>query len=113
MRKPAPILQDVYDLTLELYRLVPTFPKAQRFVLGQRIEHAALELLFGVDAANDKATRALALGRASRGLDELRLLLRLATDLQFIPLDRHERLCVGLAAIGKQLGGWQRWATSS
>jgi hypothetical protein len=51
-RKPPPLLQDAYELTLALYRLVPAFPKAQRFVLGQRIEHAALDILFGIDAAN-------------------------------------------------------------
>ena len=113
MRKPPPLLQDAYDLVLDLYRIVPAFPKAQRHVLGQRIEQAALDLLFGIDAANDKDGRVSAIDRASRGLDELRLLVRLATDLRFVSIDRHERLALRLDAIGRQLGGWKKWATSA
>jgi len=110
-RKPPPLLQDVYDLTLGLYRLVPTFPKAQRFVLGQRIEHASLDLLFGVDSANDLERRIESLARASRGLDELRLLVRLATDLGFVSHEKHEALVLRMLEVGRMLGGWKRWAT--
>lgn len=111
-RRPPPLLSDVYDLTLDLYRLVPSFPKAQRFVLGQRIEHASLDVLFGIDAANDKAARSASLARASRALDELRLLVRLAKDLGFVSLDRHEGLAIRFDGLGRQLGGWARWAAS-
>ena len=109
-RKPPPLLHDVYDLTLALYKLVPTFPKAQRFVLGQRIEHTALEVLFGVEGANAAGARLASLARASRGLDELRLLLRLARDLGFVSIDRHESLSIQLDAAGRKLGGWLKWA---
>lgn len=111
-RRPPPLLHDAYDLTLSLYRLVPTFPKAQRFVLGQRIEHAGLEMLFGVEGGNSAAGREASLARASRGLDELRLLLRLARDLGFVSIDRHEAMSVQLDSVGRKLGGWIRWAQS-
>jgi hypothetical protein len=100
MRHEAPVFHDVYDLCLDLYRLVPTFPKAQRFVLGQRIEGASLGLLFSVQAA---------LGEASVALDQLRLLLRLGRDLRFLSLDLHEHLILRCDEIGRQLGGWARW----
>lgn len=108
-RSAPPLAHDCYDLTLALYRLVPTFPKAQRFVLGQRVEHASLDLLFQVDEARDPARRDACLREASRALDRLRLLVRLATDLGFVPVATHEALVTRFDAIGKQLGGWIRW----
>jgi len=111
-RRPPPLLQEAYDLALSLYRIVPSFPKAQRFVLGQRIEHAACEILFGVDAANDAGARQGSLARAARGLDELRLLLRLARDLGFMPSDRHESIVMQADLVGRQLGGWRKWAAA-
>lgn len=111
-RPPPPVLHDAYDLCLALYRVVPSFPKAQRFVLGQRIEHASLDVLFGVARANDKSQRRAALAEASDGLDRLRLLLRLAKDLGFLPLERHEGIAVRIDALGKQIGGWIKWVDS-
>lgn len=112
-RKPPPLLHDVYDLTLDLYRLVPSFPKSQRFVLGQRIENASLDVLFGIDGANEAGQRMTALDRASRGLDQLRLLLRLAKDLGFVRMESHEGISVRIDDVGKKLGGWKRWAASA
>jgi hypothetical protein len=113
MRSPPPILHDAYDLTLALYKLVPTFPRAQRFVLGQRIEHEAVELLFAIDAANDPARRRDALAQGSVALDHLRLTLRLATDLGFVPVSHHEALTGSLDALSRQLGGWIRWTAEA
>jgi len=109
MRSPPPLLHDAYDLTLQLYKLVPTFPKAQRFVLGQRIENAAVDFLYAIDEANTPRERATALRRASVALDRLRLLLRIATDLGFMPVTRHEALFTTLGALGRQVGGWIKW----
>lgn len=109
MRKQPPVLHDAYDLALALYREVPKFPKAQRFVLGQRIEHASLEVLFGVAAAADADARAASLRRASEALDQLRLLVRLAADLGFLPGARHEALVQRIDPLGRQIGGWLKW----
>lgn len=109
MRKQPPVLHDAYDLALALYREVPKFPKAQRFVLGQRIEHASLDVLFGVAAAADADARVASLRRASEALDQLRLLVRLAADLGFLPGERHEALARRIDPLGKQIGGWLKW----
>ena len=108
-RSAPPVLHDCYDLALALYRLAPTFPKAQRFVLGQRIEQAALDLLFRVDEAREPDVRVASLSAASRALDQVRLLVRLATDLGFVPVTTHEALVTRFEAIGRQVGGWLRW----
>lgn len=110
MRRPPPALHDAYDLALALYREVPKFPKAQRFVLGQRIEHASLDVLFAVQRAADENERLDSLQRGSRSLDELRLLVRLATDLGFLSVARHEALARQVDGLGRQLGGWIKWA---
>ncbi len=106
MTRVPPVQHDAYDLALALYREVPRFPKAQRFVLGQRIEHASLTVLFAVQRARETSLREGSLREASRALDELRLLLRLALDLGFVPAERHGALAERVDALGKQIGGW-------
>ena len=112
MRRPPPVLHDAYDLALALYREVPRFPKAQRFVLGQRIEHASLDVLFGVQRATDERERIDGLRGASAALDQLRLLVRMATDLGFLCVDRHEALARRVDTLGKQIGGWLKWSAT-
>ena len=46
------IFEKTYELILWLYQTVNKFPKSQRFVLGQRVENAALEFLEKIIAAN-------------------------------------------------------------
>jgi len=110
MRKAPPVLHDAYDLALSLYKIVPTFPKARRFVLGQRIERASLDVLFGVQRAGDARVRVESLQRASEALDRLRLLVRMACDLGFMPVARHEAVVGSIDALGRQIGGWLKWA---
>ena len=112
-RRAPPVLHVAYDLALALYRIVPGFPKAQRFVLGQRIEQCAVDLLFRVDAARDPSQQRDALRLASQSLDQLRLLVRLALDLGFLSVDTHESLVTRSQNIGQQLGAWLRWAAAA
>ena len=105
------IYQKTYDFLLWLYPIVHTFPKSQRFVLGQHLENKAfdlLQLLIRSNAAKDKTEL---LRETSVALDELRALVRLAKDLQFMKLKQYEQAAEKLNGIGKLLFGLlQRFA---
>jgi hypothetical protein len=108
--KSLPIIDLTYRLVLELNRTVGAFPRNQRPGLGRRIEEAAFDLLAALVAARyrsgvDKQAR---LARASEALDQLRLLIRMASDLRYLSLARYEELSKMEREIGRMLGGWQK-----
>ncbi len=108
--EPPVIFRAAYDLVLSVYRVVPGFPKSQRFVLGQRLEGEAVDLLAALIEANLTRDKASALERASLGLERLRIFLRLAKDLSFLDFTRYEELTTRTDEIGRMLGGWLKWA---
>jgi hypothetical protein len=83
------IYQKTYDFLLWLYPVVNKFPKAQRFVLGQRIENKTLDLIHSIIFSNAERDKSALLKKASVELDELRTLIRLAKDLRFVNVKQY------------------------
>jgi hypothetical protein len=108
--KSLPIIDLAYGLALELNRAVGDFPRNQRPGLGRRIEEAAFDLLAALVAARYRtgADKQARLARASEALDQLCLLVRMASDLRYQSLARYEELAKMEREIGRMLGGWQK-----
>ncbi len=109
----------IYTKTLAyivwLFPAVNTFPKAQRFVLGQQLENAALEFLKQVIRANNqtaKADRLAELKRADVELAVVRALARVAYELKFLSHGQFVFATGAMAELGKMLGGWQKQTAS-
>ena len=100
------IFQKIYDIILWLYPMVNKFPKAQRFVLGQRIENSALELLRLMIKANAARQKRPILEEFSVELDQLRILIRLSKDLKFMSIGQYGYAGALINETGKMLGGW-------
>ncbi|MFH1567836.1 MAG: diversity-generating retroelement protein Avd [Gemmatimonadota bacterium] len=98
----------LYDLILWLLQQVPKFPRSHRFVLGERIEGLALDVLdLLIEAAYTREKRGL-LRRAVLGLEKLRYLVRLSRDLSFLSSRRYEFAAGRIDEIGRMVGGWLR-----
>ena len=103
-------------LALELhYRfilwLVPTldrFPRAQRFLLGDRIQRTALDVLESLVEATYTRRRQPSLTRANLGIEKLRFLLRLAHDLRYLDRRRYEYAARSLDETGRKIGAWMK-----
>ena len=80
-----PIFEKTYELILWLYPAVNKFPKSQRFVLGQQIENTMLNIMKGIIQANAERAKLPYLKQASVDLDKLRIIIRLAKDMKFLP----------------------------
>lgn len=106
------IVLAAYDLVLDLYPSVRSFPKSQQYMLGRRIEDAALEILLELVAANAARDKRRRLPAADREVEKLRFLVRLAYDLKFISLKRYGRLAGRVDEIGRMLGGWMKWTAA-
>ncbi len=102
------IYQKTYDFLLWLHPVVNKFPKSQRFVLGQRIENKALNVLQSIIRANLERDKTPTLKEMSAELDELRILIRLSKDLRFVSIKQYETAAERLNEIGRLLTGWAK-----
>lgn len=102
----APIVMRSYDLCAELYQHINRFPRAQRGLLGRVILDEGLRMLAALALANRLADKTEALSEASGHLDALRIALRLATRLTFLPKRAYAALSETIDEVGRMLGGW-------
>ncbi len=84
------------------------FPKAQRFVLAQRIENAVLSMMEFIIESNASRQREPLIRQALTKLELLQVLIRFAKDQHFLSLKQYEISSQRLTEIGRLLGGWMR-----
>lgn len=85
---------------------MPKFPKRQQYLLGQRIESHCIDFLGLIVEANEREEKLKSLKEASVVLNKLRVFVRLAKDLEFLPFKEYQILEEMIDEIGKMLGGW-------
>lgn len=103
------------DYIVWLFPVINTFPKAQRFVLGQQLENTALRFLEQVIRANNQkapADRLAELKQADVDLSVLRALVRVAYTLKFLAHGQFAYSAELTTELGKMLGGWQKQTAS-
>ena len=91
--------------------LVPTverFPRNRKFLLGDRIQVTALEVLERLIDATYSRRRTAHLAGANLGLEKLRFLLRLAYDLRAIDRRRYDHAARSLDETGRRVGAWRK-----
>ena len=89
--------------------LIPTqekFPRSQKFLLGDRIQTLATELLEVLIDATYTKLRAKLLAQANLLLEKLRYLIRISYDLKHLNTRRYEHAIRLLAEVGKRIGSW-------
>lgn len=105
-----PIVQKLYKFYLELHICVLSFPKVDKYNLGQTLQTKSLQLLESLLLASrlsgeDKKNLLL---QANSQLDLLKLLIRLGTGVKAINQKKYILLESALQEIGRMLGGWLR-----
>ncbi len=91
-----------------MYQYLKSFPKKDRYTLGQRLETITLEVLeaFFQIPRSKGPEKILLLQKASAKLDVLKVFIRLAKDTQSLDNRKYLQLEQPLVEIGKMLGGW-------
>jgi hypothetical protein len=110
----TPIFQSTYILTIEIYKITKNFGKEYKYTLGERlknISHDLLELIMNTNSAQGKEKLAGIL-LIDKKKEILIIHLRLAFDLKLIGGEQLGIFNRKIEEIGKQLGGWQKWANS-
>ncbi len=89
--------------------LIPTvekFPRNQKFLLGDRIQTTALDVLERLIEATYTRARDRMLASANLGLEKLRFLFRIAYTLKRLDHRRYEHAARSIDDIGRLVGGW-------
>lgn len=109
--KESPIFSQTYDLLRWLLPVVGQMPRDQRGGLARRMADVAFALQQALlRAAKQREHTLRHLREADVLLAELRLLLRLARDMQVLSFQHYEEGARRTTEIGRLLGGWLRQA---
>lgn len=109
------IFQCAYMLTIEIYKTTGNFSREFKFTLGEKLKNAAHEVLDAIMRVNSMpdAEKLKYFPDLDFKKENLRLYLRIATDLKLISPGRLGVLSEKIEELGKQLGGWQKWAANN
>jgi hypothetical protein len=109
-RPSAPVVEKMYQFVLWLVPTVEKFPRTQKFLLGDRLQQAALDVLMLLVEASyvGAGSKTALLARANLGLEKMRFLFRLALDLKHLDLRRYEFAAKALDEVGRMVGGWRK-----
>ena len=110
-RRTGPALEAMYRFLLWLIPTLEKFPRGQRFLLGDRIENAALDTLDLLIQATYSRDRQALLHRANLGLERLRVLSRLAHDLGYLDHRCYEHAARAASLSTSTSGEWSAQRT--
>jgi len=102
------IYQKLYDVILYAIPILNRFPKSQRFVLAQQIQNALLDAAKLIARANIERDKRKTLVELDIVLDQARLLIRVAHDLNLLSHCHYGQMAMRLNEIGRLLGGWRK-----
>jgi hypothetical protein len=107
-RRTGPAVEAHFQFQLWLVPAVEKFPRSQKFLLGDRIQTTALDVLEALIEATYTRERRGHLARANLSLEKLRFYFRLAADLHYLDKRRYEHAARTLDEIGRLVGGWAK-----
>jgi len=87
---------------------VDRFPRSQKFLLGDRIQCTAIDVLEALIEATYSKRRDTQLAQANLGIEKLRFLFRIAHELRFLDSRRFQHAVRSLDATGRSIGAWRK-----
>lgn len=114
--RQLPLWRDAQRFMLEVECAVRAFPRYHKYTLGTELRRQAMDVNRMVARAaqqGDAARRAALLERLVWQVEDLKMSLQLAKELQvFASFAQFQRLAEQAVALGKQSGGWCKRARS-
>ena len=107
-RQTGPALEAHRQFLKWLVPTVEKFPRSQKFMLGDRIQGTALDVLEALIEATYTRDRRPHLARANLGLEKLRFFMRLAHEQRHLDARRYEHAARAIDEVGRLVGGWAK-----
>ncbi len=100
------IRQKTYDMMEYGYKALAQFPKSEKFALAADIKMCMHKVLEYIIVAHKKYYKKTTLQELDVEVTKLKVFVRLARDLGFLPVKKYEIWTGYLVEIGKMVGGW-------
>jgi hypothetical protein len=107
-RRTGPAVEAHFRLVAWLTQTIECFPRSQKFLLGDRMQNTALDVLEALIEATYTRDRRGHLARANLGLEKLRFFLRLAFEQRYLDVRRYEHAARSIDDVGRLIGGWAK-----
>lgn len=101
-----PIFAKTYNLLLWIIPTTLKYPREHRFALALRTQQALFEFNELIVLARKTPDKRTLLVQADARLEQVRVYLRLAHDLQLLTLRQYEHVSREVSAVGALLGDW-------
>ena len=108
--KHLPIYKASYDLLQLVTQLAKNFSRDYRPTLGNRLHAECVNLVVLVYRANAAAEKAPHIVAMLETLEVVEMMLQLASDLHLISRSQYARTVPLTDGIGRQAGGWAKYA---
>lgn len=106
MAEELKIIEKVFDMMDYAYPALAQFPKSEKFALVTDMKHSMDTLLERCVEAQKKYYKKTTLQELDVELAKLKVYIRLAHKLGFLPDKKYEVWSSMVVEIGKMLGGW-------
>ena len=107
-RETGPALESHYRFIIWLVPVLDGFPRSQRFLLGDRVQGIAMDVLESLIDATHPLQRGAHLAQANLGIEKLSFLCRIARDLRHLDRRRYEHSARCLDETGRRIGAWSK-----
>jgi len=107
-RKTGAAVEAHFQFLMWLVPAIEKFPRTQKFLLGDRIQTTALDVLECLIEATYTRDRKGQLACANLGIEKLRFFFRLAVELHYLDRRRYQHAARTLDDIGRLIGGWAK-----
>ena len=105
-KKDLQVQQRIYDMILYGYPALEQFPRSQKFSLAQDIKRCMDQIMRLTITANKKYTKRTTLRDLDVEVASLKVYLRMAYDLRYLPPKKYEVWSGMAVEVGKMVGGW-------
>jgi hypothetical protein len=96
----------MYQFLLWLIPTLEKMPRSQKFLLGDRLQSEALQVLDSLISGTYTRQREPHLKAANLGLEKMRFGIRLAKDLRHLDLKAYAHAARCIDDVGRLVGGW-------
>jgi hypothetical protein len=108
------IIERLFKLYQTTYQYLKSFPKKERYALGEKLENTILELLQDTFYLNQlpNALKENPLLQLNAKNETLKILFRLAHELTILDDQKYLNIQSKLQEIGRMIGGWIKFIKS-
>lgn len=112
MAEDMKVVQKYVDMAKYVYIVLRNFPRSEKYSLAADIRRSlwdagtALERAGVVPAKSEKLRL---LQQADIDLSELKFLVRMGMELEFVPFEKYKNFAGMVTEVGRMLGGWLKF----